>query len=196
MIKINLKQSDKGKSSFLAGIDITRVNLKLVLLFSLLSLLLDIFISPFLSSSRDELNAQVASLKKQDQDYVKKLGSLKQLEEELINLKEEEQNMLSRISVVQQVISIRNNPMKIMYYIAQNIPEDVWINELIIDGNSMIIKGNAVEYKSIGSFLDNLKRSIFFDQQVNLEDYKTVQLADAKTRVEEFKINAKVARFE
>jgi Tfp pilus assembly protein PilN len=98
--------------------------------------------------------------------------------------------------VIQKVLDTKNNPMQMLHYIAKNVPSDVWLTEVKVENSLVEIKGNALNYDSIGKFIAQLKDSIFYDKNVFLENYTTKESEQEKTRYEEFFIKAAVARFE
>ena len=47
--------------------------------------------------------------------------------------------------------------MRILYYIAQNIPENVWLTNVVLKGDTFTLEGESSDYPSVGLFWENLK---------------------------------------
>lgn len=142
------------------------------------------------------LDAQVAGLNAEKTEIQRKLKELDKLNLRVQDLKKQETDLVERLKIVEKVVASRINPMKVMLYIAENIPPNVWIDQMSIENNRMKINGYAKSFKNIGEFISNLKQSVFFGQKVNLENYVTKELNRQGVRVEEFYVTADIERYE
>jgi Tfp pilus assembly protein PilN len=194
VIKINLKPSAGAGNALVGGLDISKIDFKKLLIGVLVYFILDIGPGFYFDSVTEGLNKQIAKKNKELKEIQKKLGEYKNLSDKVQALQSEKAGLDERFNVVKKIINQRVSPMKIMQYIAQNIPKDLWITKLEIKENKLAIEGNSVTYKSIGLFIGSLKKSIFFDQNVNLDNYETKN--NEGQRLENFKLSAKVIRYE
>lgn len=195
MIKINLKPTAAQEGAFLGGVDISLINFKLVILAFFMCYIPHLVANYFWSSEIAAIEEQVQEFREKTKKLSEKEIELKEIQGEMEKILAKEKAIIERLDIIQEVVTVKKNPMKVLYEIALIIPSDVWLIDITYQGNEMLIKGNAADYKSIGLFLDSLKKIIFFDRQVNLDDYSTVTLGN-KRRVESFKITAKIARYE
>ena len=119
---------------------------------------------------------------------------MKAIEEQVAALKAQETKLAKKLVVVKQIINKRQNPFQVFYYLAQNIPPDVWLTRLELDDKRLVLTGHSKTWKSIGKFLENIKSSIFFSKDLQ---YQQPPGADkGKERIESFMIVANIARFE
>ncbi|KKQ78894.1 MAG: hypothetical protein UT01_C0057G0007 [Candidatus Daviesbacteria bacterium GW2011_GWA1_38_7] len=104
-----------------------------------------------------------------------------------------------RSTQVEQIIKQRTNPNKILERVARNIPEDMWLTELFVDGDRKVsIHGMSTSYKSIGNFIILLNESLFFGKSLTLSDSKTEEDKDegAGKRIEVFTIQGRVESYD
>jgi Tfp pilus assembly protein PilN len=195
VIKINLKPSASDSKALVGGLDVSKIDFKKLLIAVLVYFVLDVGKEYYFDGENQVIDQEIAKYNKELKTLNKRLGGYKDLNDKVQNLKNEKQSLDKRFEVVKQIINTRTSPMKILHYMAQNIPKDLWLSSLELSGNKLLIEGNSLSYKSIGNFIENLKKSIFFDQGINLDDYKTVQEQNGQ-RLENFKISAVIIRYE
>lgn len=196
MIKINLSTAKKATDlSNVGGFDFTKIKIKALLLVIVLIYLPDFFIVPMWEEERNTLNNKI-------NDQQMKLASLKQevvrsaaLEKQIRELKAQEENLGKKLLAVKEAISEKKNPASILLYIAKNVPTELWIKELEIKGNQMLIKGEALDYTSIGNFVNSLKSSVFI-QEANISNTASIVRDIDKRRIETFEVNFIIGRFD
>ena len=57
---------------------------------------------------------------------------------------------------VKEAISEKKNPAALLLYIAKNTPDDLWLTDLQIKGNELLIKVEALSYPHVGDFVSNI----------------------------------------
>jgi Tfp pilus assembly protein PilN len=196
MIKINLGL-DKNQASMnnLGGFDLTKVKLFPLLAFMGLLYLPDFVLLPMWETENEELNQQLISEQAKLSGIKRNLGKSVDIEKQIKELKVQEENLGKKLLAVKQAISERKNPSNILLYIAKNIPDDLWIKELEISLVSMTIKGESLDYASIGNFVNVLKSSVFIKDANIIGTSSNVRNSD-KRRIESFEIKFTIARFE
>ena len=198
MIKVNLKSTGAGASGgndFVADVDLSGLNIKVIIICAALGygpglLYFDSQFADEKAVFQNQLNALTTEAKKLEAEQKSMADYAKQLDD----LKNKEASIKKRLDVVNRVTEQRNNPMKIMLYIAENIPEDIWLKKVDIAGMSFRLEGNAISFKSIGKLRESLEQSIFFGQRVLLDDYKSTDVNGS--RVQEFRLTATIRKFE
>jgi Tfp pilus assembly protein PilN len=196
MIKINLGL-DKNQASMnnLGGFDLTKVKLFPLIAFIGLLYLPDFVLLPMWETENEELNQQLISEQAKLSGIKRKLGKSVDIEKQIKELKVQEENLGKKLLAVKQAISEKKNPSNILLYIAKNIPDDLWIKELEITLESMTIKGESLDYASIGNFVNVLKSSVFIKDANIIGTSSNVRNSD-KRRIESFEIKFTIARFE
>ncbi|OFZ14348.1 MAG: hypothetical protein A2X86_05750 [Bdellovibrionales bacterium GWA2_49_15] len=200
MIEINLLEQKKPfKLPVIMGVDLAAVNYKAILLAFLLSYVPDWFLYPVweeelqsVAKEKEILNEKLQKLEAdvRGNDVVKKQLDL--FNNQVAKLKE-------RSTQVEQIIKQRTNPNKILERVARNIPEDMWLTELFVDGDRKVsIHGMSTSYKSIGNFIILLNESLFFGKSLTLSDSKTEEDKDegAGKRIEVFTIQGRVESYD
>ena len=196
MIKINLTAAQKQMDiSNLGGFDFTKLKIKAVILAIVCMYLPDFFITPIWESEFETRSTELQQLQGQSSSLKRKVAQSANMEKQIKELKAQEENLGKKLTAVKQAISLKRNPSNLLLYIAKNIPEDLWIKELNIDKDLMIVKGEALSYTSVGNFVNNLRASVFIKDASIKNTTNTVRESDKK-RIESFEIHFGIARFE
>ena len=196
MIKINLSPAQRQVDlSNVGGLDFTRIKIVPAFIAFLALYIPDLVLVSMWEEDRNT-QSQMISEKRAE------LGKLRQqvnqsavLEKQIRELKIQEENLRKKLTAVKQAISEKKNPSNLLLYIAKNIPPELWIKDLTIEGESMTIRGEALNYTSVGQFLNNLKSSIFIKDSSIINSASIVRDSD-KRRVETFEAKFGIARFE
>lgn len=196
MIKINLSNAKKQVDiSNIGGFDFTKLKIKAVLLVIVLIYIPDFVLVPMWEEERtlvgqaiDAKQAELSSLKR-------KVSQSQDLEKQIRELKAQEEGLEKKLAAVKQAISEKRNPAPILLYIAKNMPPELWIKELDMNQEELIIKGEALDYVSIGNFVSALKASVFIRDANITSTSSAVREAD-KRRIETFEVKFGIARFD
>src|SRR5690606_8600414 len=103
-----------------------------------------------ISNDLDLKRKEVAALKR-------KVNEAKNYENQIKELKAQEEALEKKLVAVKKAISFKKNPSALLLYIAKNTPPDMWIKELSIENDTLSIKGEALDYTSIGNFVQSLR---------------------------------------
>ncbi|MDH4469108.1 MAG: PilN domain-containing protein [Bacteriovoracaceae bacterium] len=196
MIQINLKSQAAQSSSFLGDFDLSKINFKYLAIGVVFYTFAPGIVKDQFVEKQTKIQKKIDILTLERKALNEELDKLADIETRIEKMKKEEEDFNSRLKVVQKVLESKQNPMHMLHFIAKNIPEDVWLQELKIENNVLEFKGNALNYDSIGKFIAQLKDSIFFDKNVSLENYTTKDGKESETRYEEFSVKATIARYE
>jgi type IV pilus assembly protein PilN len=196
MIKINLSAAQKQVDiSNLGGFDFTKLKIKAVLLACVLIYLPDIFLVSVWEDEFNTKNQELTELQSKSVSLKRKVSQSSTLEKQIRELKAQEENLGKKLTAVKQAISQKRNPANLLLYVSKHMPEDLWIKELVIDGETMLIKGDALSYNSVGNFVNNLRSSIFIKDS-NIKGTTSAVRASDKRRIESFEISFVLARLE
>jgi Tfp pilus assembly protein PilN len=206
MIKINLSiEKQQFDPSNLLGIDITKVKIIPILATIFLYYALDSVVGSYLSTQLEGLN----QIKDEKQDEFTKIKTLLiklgNTSKQISELKAQEENIKQKRDAVREAIREKKNPTSLLLYLSKNIPEEVWIKELIInestlkDSNSiisqLIVKGESHDYASIGNFVNSFRSSIFV-KEANITSTSSATRESDKRRIEVFEVQFTIARFD
>ena len=196
MIKINLTAAKKQVDiSNLGGFDFTQLKIKAVIIACVVIYLPDFFIQPIWEDEYNVRTQEFSTLQGQSSSLKRKVSQSSTYEKQIRELKAQEENLGKKLTAVKQAISLKRNPANLLLYISKNMPEDLWIKELLIEGETMTVKGEALNYTSVGNFVNNLRSSIFI-RDANIKSTTSNVRESDKRRIETFEISFAIARFE
>lgn len=165
MIEINLSPSRNDTNlANVGGINFSLLNVKMLLLALFVLYVPEVFLE---SHYEELIQTEQAEQVKLNQEYRKirgKVAGLQNIEKQVQALKSQEEKLAKKLEVVKEIINKRQNPFNVLKYVAQNIPEGVWLVDLNLEGNQLALRGYSQNFKNIGKFLENLKNSIFFNK--------------------------------
>jgi Tfp pilus assembly protein PilN len=141
------------------------------------------------------LETKTMSDKKKLRELRTELRGYDAVKKQVKELNIQEKNLATKIKIVKEIVEKRQNPFKVLKYIADNTPKDVWIVELEIDDRDLKIIGYSKSWKSIGFFIDNLRNSIFFNGTANYIKPEAMEEEISKQRVETFEITTSIVSF-
>lgn len=196
MIKINLSTAQKQVDiSNIGGFDFTKVKPVWVALSILFLYVPDFTVVPIWEEEFNNRTNELTTLQGELSSLKRKVTQSAQLERQIRELKAQEENLVKKLTAVKQAISEKRNPSNLLIYISKNIPNDLWLLDLSIEDNLMIIKGEALSYASVGSFLSNLRSSVFI-KDANIKSTTSEVRASDKKRIEKFEVHFSLARLE
>ncbi len=196
MIKINLSSSKKQLDiSNVGGFDFTNLKIKAVILVVFLLYVPDFVIVPIWTSLEESKATELDTKRKTVSGLKRKVNEGKNYETQIRELKAQEAALEKKLLAVKEAISFKKNPSGLLLYIAKNTPPDMWIKDLSIENDTLSIKGEALDYTSIGNFVQSLRSSVFIrDAEVGKQS-QYVRESD-KARIEVFDIKFGIARFD
>ena len=198
MIRVNLvpKKEDGFSGISALGVDLSQVNIKLVLLAIVLFYGAKIPFDLYAKGVLREKDQEKVVLEKEKNTLQKKVDQYKEIEKQIQEIVAQGEKLQERKKIIENRLQSRKSPVRIMIYIAKNIPNDVWIEKLSISDDKINIEGETPAYKSISAFIEGLKNSVYFVGESLKFDGATTNI-DKKTgmRTEKFKISGKVARY-
>ncbi len=196
MIEIDLSSGRRdGDKLNIGGFDLSYLNVKMILVAILVLYIPEMVVEKFYESKFETLNKKEVQIRKEVRKTTGKVKELDNIRKQVEALKSQETKLSERLKAVKVIINKRQNPFKILQYLAKSIPNNVWLTGLKIEGRKLILRGHAQNWKDIGIFLEALKNSIF----LNNLDYKVPENAKSEydgKKVEIFEIRANITRFE
>jgi Tfp pilus assembly protein PilN len=196
MIKVNLTTAKKQLDiSNVGGFDFSKLKIKAMILVIILIYLPDFFLVPAWEEERNTTNAMITLKQKELSKLKRKVSESTSLDKQIRELKAQEENLGKKLTAVKQAISEKRNPASLLLYIAKNIPDELWIRDLQLDMTNMTIKGEALDYQSIGKFITILKSSVFI-KDANIVSSNSITREPDRKRIEVFEVKFDIARFD
>jgi Tfp pilus assembly protein PilN len=197
MISINLSTQKKTVDiTNVGGLDLSKIKVKFVLIAILISYLPDFIILPSLEEERAAAQETINNLTTEANKKRKQVNSLKGFDKQIQQLKRREQQLVEKLELVKTIISKKKNPWKVLEYVAKNIPPEIWLTEIYYEDDKMIFKGLSMDYTNQGVFLENLKRSVFFADNITYSKVDTAAMSTDMKKMAPFEITANIVRYE
>jgi Tfp pilus assembly protein PilN len=196
MIKVNLSPNTKQLDiSNLGGLDFSKIKIKALLVIIVLSYVPDFFLYPMWTTDLETKNAELQAQQTVLTRLKRKVSQNQNFEKQIRELKAQEENFKKKLLAVKEAINEKRNPSTLLQYISKNIPKELWITDLIIDANAMTIKGEALDYISIGNFVTSLRSSVFI-KDANIVNTQSAVRDTDKRRIESFEVKFVINRLD
>jgi len=103
------------------------------------------------------LNEELSSLRSILKKTERKYKSMESIVQQIEAFQEQERLLNSRLDVVKSILNTQINPMNVMIYISKNIPKDLWLSELGLEGRQLTIKGQSCSRPSFGRITNEIR---------------------------------------
>lgn len=177
MIKINLLPTKKIRK---------QLGLKQELLLSGLLLLLVVICLSLLWNMQDN-NIERLTLQKNRQQQ--ELDKLKKVVAEVEQFKKDKGLYEQKINIIKDLEAQQSGPVHVLDELSLNVPGKLWFRSLTMKGNALTLSGSAFANIAIVDFVNNLKKSPYF-QDVQLRESKRTK--QAKTSVYAYTLSARI----
>jgi Tfp pilus assembly protein PilN len=195
MISVNLSTLKKPLDlANVGGLDLSKINVKLVLASILFLYIPDFFLVSNFEEERTNAQNELDQLITEKTKLNRRVNSLKEFNKQIQDLVGKEKALSQKLEVVKNIITQKKNPWNVLVYVAKNIPPEIWLTEIEFKDDLVSFKGLSLDYANQGVFLDNLKKSVFFDKNITYTK-SAAPGADSKA-LAPFEIKARIVRFE
>ncbi len=177
------------------GFDFTKIKIKLVAIAIAILYIPDFVLVPMWEEEMTQLNMELTAKRQELGALRSKVSKTSALEKQIRELKAQEENLSQKLVAVKQAISEKRNPSSLLLYIAKNIPKELWIKELVLENQDLVIRGEALDYTSVGNFINSLKSSVFI-KEANIISTKSEVRENDKKRIESFEVKFLIGKFE
>ena len=195
MIKINLVPKEKKNALQSLLVFISKINVGMFVLSVLIFYGSKGALALYSKFYIDNKNEQIQELRNDLKILKQKSRKNKDIKQRIDNVKNQKQQLQERKKLVEERTRNKKNPFSIMKYISNDIPKDAWLKKIEIKEDQINLDGVTLTYKSIGTFMERLKESTYFDDSLNLEASKTVVDEGTGRRTEEFNISGKIVQY-
>jgi type IV pilus assembly protein PilN len=181
MIKINLLPTKKARK---------KLGIKQELLATGLFLLLAMILLGLLWSYQD---SKVQRLTVQKNQQTKELDRLKKIVAEVEQFKKDKALYEQKIQIIEDLEAQQSGPVHVLDELSLNLPDKLWLDTMTLQGNTITISGSAFANISIVDFINNLKRSAYF-QNVQLLESKLTGKDSARIYVYKLSSNVTIPK--
>lgn len=196
MIEINLSPSKKSTSiTNFGGIDLSHINVKMMLFAFLFMYIPESFLVDYFDSQIAKSNAEFQKLNSELRKLNNKVRGMSNIQKQVDALAEQEKKLSQKLNTVKEIINRRQNPYQVMKYLVNNIPDDLWLESITLQNNTLTLLGYSKNWKSIGGYLEAMKNSIFFAKQIEYSRPDNMSPEYMGQRVEVFSIKTQVLRY-
>jgi hypothetical protein len=197
MIEINLSPTKKAASiTNVGGIDLSLINVKMLVISILILYVPEGFIESYYEEQTQKEIQSQTKYRNELKIVSEKVKSMRSIEKQVDALRDQEEKLARKLDVVKEIINKRQNPFDVLKYVTENVPPNLWLTKLELDGGEMIFEGYATDFNAIGGFLANLKNSIFFQKNISYSKPEDLDAEFRGRRMETFRVNARVLNFE
>lgn len=194
MININLSTAKKPVDlSNFGGVDLSKLKVKYVVLAIVLSYVPDFLVYPQWDEKLQQEQAKLEALNSEKSKLAVEVEALKDFDKQIEALNKQEEKLKAKLEVVKAILNKRQNPWEVLVYVAQNIPTELWLTSLQYEGKKLVFKGLSIDYTPQGIFLENIKKSIFFDKNVIYSKSETPPVAGAAKNLAPFEMTTSLA---
>ncbi len=177
MIRINLLPTKKIRKQLGIKQEILAAGLFLVLIVIVLGL---VWVGQ---------TSKIGQLTTQKNQKQQKLDQLKKIVAEVEQFKKDKALYEQRIKIIKDLEAQQSGPVHVLDELSLNVPEKLWFQSMTLKGSALTISGSAFANISIVDFINNLKRSPYF-QNVQLMESKLSGKGDI--RVYNYKLSANI----
>jgi type IV pilus assembly protein PilN len=132
---------------------------------------------------------KIGQLTMQKNEKQQKLDQLKIIVAEVEQFKKDKALYEQRIEIIKNLEAQQSGPVHVLDELSLNVPDQLWFARVTLKGSTLTISGAAFANISIVDFVNNLKRSPYF-QNVQLMESKLS--GKGNVRVYNYKLNASV----
>ncbi|NOY53688.1 MAG: PilN domain-containing protein [Deltaproteobacteria bacterium] len=178
MIKINLLPTRKIRK---------RLGVKQELILSGLLLLLVLICETLLWNMQSNHIERLTLQKNRQQQ---ELNNLKKVVAEVEQFKRDKKLYEQKINIIKDLEAQQSGPVHVLDELSLDVPDKLWFRSLSMKGNHLTLSGLAFANISIVDFINNLKKSPYF-QNVQLKESKRTK--QNKTRVYAYTLTARIS---
>lgn len=200
MIKLNLLEKKTGAGlPKVLGVDLNKFNLKLIGLAIVFLYLPEMGIQFLYDPQVEALTTSKATIEEENNRLKSEIDAEIDVKNQLDNFKKQVENLERKSKQVDQILLAKKNPKKILEKIARSIPEDAWIESLVITEKDEIdIRGGAYSAKSIGDFITITNDSPYFGGSLTptQQESRKGMLDGISASYESFEIKGQVQNYD
>lgn len=178
MIELNLlEKKEPMRLPVVLGVDLNELNLFMIGVAMVVWFVPQMILDSYIETTTQTIDAEILELRESTNKAKEELAKHGSIKDKLKLYQDQVEKLKERSLQVDEILKGRTNPKKVLEKIARSIPEDVWLNDLKINGDGDVnISGGTTSSRSLGEFITIINDSPFFagsitpTKQENKED--------------------------
>lgn len=128
----------------------------------------------YTESELARLNVELANLSRKNNNLQAELDNKKGIRAQMTRLMEDEELIKKKIRVIESLSEDRKKVFSILNELTLIIPKEVWLDDIRLQSNKLMVTGVAWDFIPINKFLRALGSSVYFSevrlQRVSVQD--------------------------
>lgn len=117
------------------------------------------------------MTRQLAAKDREIQAAEKEVKELEAVIKEVENYKAKKADLERKISIINTLKENQRGPVRIMDEVSRALPELLWLTQMDVTANSIVLRGTAFNMSAVANFIDNLDKVEPFAEPI-LQDYQ------------------------
>lgn len=109
-----------------------------------------------------QLDSRLTEIRDETAVNQKEYERLKPIIDEVEAFKKKNAELKRKIEVIEKLKQNQQGPVRIMDEVSKALPDLLWLSSLQLAGNSLTIRGQALNENAVANFISNLASSPFF----------------------------------
>jgi Tfp pilus assembly protein PilN len=136
----------------------------------------------------NELDGQISALQSEQTQLKAETNKVQSYDQIKLQLENDEKLMRNKLQTIQALMNDRASAPRILLTLAQSIPAEVWLRDLLAQENRFTLQGSAVNFNHVSDFMRVLNESAFF-KNVQLKGTEEAR-GEAGGDIKNFEISA------
>jgi Tfp pilus assembly protein PilN len=151
----------------------------------------------YIETTTQTIDAEIAELRESTNKAKEELAKHGSIKDKLKLYQDQVEKLKERSLQVDELLKIRTNPKKVLEKIARSIPEDVWLDDLKINGDGDVnISGGTTSSRSLGEFITIINDSPFFAGSITPTKQENKQDALTGVSYDIFELKGKIKSYD
>lgn len=197
MIEINLSpKTSKTDLTNVGGFNLSLLNVKLLVIAFVILYVPQPILESFYDDKIQEVETEMTILRGDFRKITSRVKELDDIQRQIDQLSSLEKKLEAKIDVVKKIVNKRQNPFKVLKYVAENTPGNLWVTKMELNNSNLKMIGYSMNWQIIGEFIESLKQSVFFDRDIKYSEPTDLDKKFEGKTLHTFEINTTVVSFQ
>jgi Tfp pilus assembly protein PilN len=198
VIELNLlEKKEPMRLPVVLGVDLNELNLFMIGVAMVVWFVPQMILDSYIETTTQTIDAEIAELRESTNKAKEELAKHGSIKDKLKLYQDQVEKLKERSLQVDELLKIRTNPKKVLEKIARSIPEDVWLDDLKINGDGDVnISGGTTSSRSLGEFITIINDSPFFAGSITPTKQENKQDALTGVSYDIFELKGKIKSYD
>jgi type IV pilus assembly protein PilN len=112
------------------------------------------------------LHSRSKSLDEEIARAQEEVARLKSIIDEVKGYEDKKASLEAKIQLINNLKNNQKGPVRLMDEVSRALPDLVWLTELTVSGDQVLLRGRTLSPNAVATYLENLKKSPFFAEPV------------------------------